>query len=330
VKRALALLLLAGCDPLVGGECLPGWQPGDGACVRAGDAAPIEVGDGGHGGSGGAAEGGRPVVGGDGGGAGAGGPLGCEEPLQDCGGECVDLASDFDNCGACGVHCPTELCVEGACAGDPVGHVVVIGMSYADSSPSSERVLGNAVFRSLHRHLRILAWKEHTTIAGPVEAVIAREAAARSREYQMADADAGALGEALAAGAWDVVLLHDQPAIDAAGMAQLGAALAPHLTAFTEAGGTVVAVAGPTSRACDFFAAAGLLGCAALAEVSSAVHAAAPNDVVGNAVLAPFVASDATARLLGVPAPSPSLTWVFTADHGQPVVVHALFGPGAP
>jgi hypothetical protein len=43
---------------------------------------------------------------------------GCEEGLTDCGGTCVDLETDPDNCGGCGVECNEaggESCVDGTC-----------------------------------------------------------------------------------------------------------------------------------------------------------------------------------------------------------------------
>jgi hypothetical protein len=41
----------------------------------------------------------------------------CREGALECGGVCVDPASDPDNCGGCGVVCD-GACVEGVCAGD--------------------------------------------------------------------------------------------------------------------------------------------------------------------------------------------------------------------
>lgn len=55
----------------------------------------------------------------------AGGLLSCAEaepcarPLQECGGQCVDVASDPRHCGACGASCGGLTCVAGRCAADP-------------------------------------------------------------------------------------------------------------------------------------------------------------------------------------------------------------------
>lgn len=54
-------------------------------------------------------------------------PVGCPSPLVDCGGVCVDLASDEDNCGTCDNTCdPGQTCGSGDCGGEvscPPGYV---------------------------------------------------------------------------------------------------------------------------------------------------------------------------------------------------------------
>jgi hypothetical protein len=46
-------------------------------------------------------------------------PQPCPQPLHECNGQCIDLASDRNDCGACGVICsPTQVCVSGGCTAD--------------------------------------------------------------------------------------------------------------------------------------------------------------------------------------------------------------------
>lgn len=50
----------------------------------------------------------------------AAGPLGCDAvvcdpPLVNCGGSCVDLNNDPQNCGSCGFPCPSGICIGGVC-----------------------------------------------------------------------------------------------------------------------------------------------------------------------------------------------------------------------
>lgn len=43
----------------------------------------------------------------------------CARPLQECDGQCVDVASDPRHCGACGAACGGLACAGGRCAADP-------------------------------------------------------------------------------------------------------------------------------------------------------------------------------------------------------------------
>jgi len=44
----------------------------------------------------------------------------CPSPLEECGGQCVDVQSDRRNCGGCGIACrPGEVCIGSGCTADP-------------------------------------------------------------------------------------------------------------------------------------------------------------------------------------------------------------------
>ncbi len=43
------------------------------------------------------------------------GPLQCAEPLVNCNEECVDLTSDYENCGGCANICTSGVCLGGTC-----------------------------------------------------------------------------------------------------------------------------------------------------------------------------------------------------------------------
>lgn len=59
----------------------------------------------------------------------------CREGLTTCGGRCVDLSTDADNCGACGHACAAGVqCISGACGGATEGGAD--GGSDADAAPT--------------------------------------------------------------------------------------------------------------------------------------------------------------------------------------------------
>ena len=43
------------------------------------------------------------------------GPLQCAEPMTNCNDECVDLTSDYENCGSCSHICTSSVCLAGTC-----------------------------------------------------------------------------------------------------------------------------------------------------------------------------------------------------------------------
>ena len=316
-----SIAALVGCDPLVGGECAEGWVVDGDRCVPddAHEGSQAGGGQGGddinlNGGAGGSSSGS--------GGSGAGGNPGCLQPDVSCGGICVDLSQDISNCGACGVHCATELCVAGECVGDPVGHTVVIGMSFAQSNAASRKILGNAVFRTLHMPLRILAVRQGGAVASDsVAAVISSEATARGRIYSTTTVEPSGLIQQLAGSSHDVVLIEDLAAAGPAALAELGVTHAQALADFRLAGGTVVALA--TGDACAYLDAAGVMPCEDTVEVTGkTVHNLVATDTVGNGVPSPFLAKTRTVSFDTPLEPGPSVAWVFADAGGEPVVVH--------
>lgn len=318
-----------GCDALVGGVCAAGYVRDGSDCVFAAATIPAD---------GGGGQAGAPSVGGAGGddphpigGAGGGDPPTCPPALDLCDGVCVDLASDPSHCGECGSVCSTGLCVEGACEDDPTGHAVIIGMSYAESTAASRRLLGNALFLPLSEPLRFLDYRQYAEppTAAAVDVAVDEQATLRNRTYQRLKVEnLPQLASEMATGSYDAVLIHDQPHATENAMTTAGAYLAPVLASFAEQGGVIVVLASHAGPAMpSFLSASDLLATFGVTALDgSLLTNAAPTDAIGIGVASPFFASThATGFLLDEPT-GPTLVPVVTG-YGLPVVLHRAILP---
>jgi hypothetical protein len=218
--------------------------------------------------------------------------------------------------------------VDGACVGEPVGHTVAIGASYQQSTPSARRILGNAVFRTLHRPLRIAELRGLAPAWSSSEAdeAIASEAALRGRSYSLTPLGAGQLAAQLEAGIYDVLVIHDQAGSDDSELAELGQQIAGSLESYRAGGGTVVSLATHRGKAnsCNFLATAGVLDCVSIAPTNQLVDNVLPTDTIGNGVIGPFVPKPATSVFeLG---DALGFVTVFSSE-GAPVVLHQAWSP---
>lgn len=348
-----ATLCVAGCESLVGGECLPGFAVQGTACVpiadgsasTGSDASSAQGGssgssDGGAGaGSSGTASGGAGAAGSASGGSGtmSGGPAGtggqgggCVPPLVSCPPDCVDLQTDYLNCGACGNYCPTEVCVDGECTGSPVGHLIVVGMDFTAVNTPMSDILGNAVFLPPDDPVRILDYREHAepNAASQVELLVGLEAIARGRTFGVQiEPNGAALGGTLSSGVFDVLLVHHQANAPAAAMSGLGLSASAAINDFASGGGTIVVLASNqgTSSMSSFLSNSGILAATGFGTITgSQVKNAVPNDVIGIGVSSPFLAKSNTVTITTSESPGPEVTYVCTENTpgGGPVVIH--------
>jgi hypothetical protein len=318
---ALALLAAAGClDPLVGAECAPelDWCDGAcrdlstdrnncGACGAVCDGACID---------GWCADGGDDVTPGAGGASVGGAALVCDPDQQACAGQCVDPMTNPQHCGGCGVVCASGLCQDGSCLDLRAGHLVVIGHDLTTLNPAIERIVGNAVFTSPRRQVRVAVYEGSAAAVAIARAdsVIAREADRRGRAWRRdrltaADQLAGA----------DVLLIHAQRAGTDASLRALGAAWRPAIDQFVAAGGVLIVLDGPAAHGGTHQILAG----AELADI------AGRNDVTAPTVA---IAAPTDALASGVPlvyAAAASTVWFDTdtddmvvGDGTRPVVLH--------
>lgn len=347
-QRALyaAVLSLVGCNfQLVGGECLDGYALEDGRClavvedggagggIAAGGDTNVGGSDGGFGAEAGGGE--APAGGGPSAGApqgGAGGGLSCD-PLTACGGECVDIDSDPQNCGACGHACQTGLCGGGQCQGSSAGHVAAIGIDYqgVNAGSSAARLLGNAVFLHAHEPVRVALYTQNASndVRDQVAALVGAEAAARGRSAMITNMlDASLLGESAQDLETDVVIVLPQPYAEPGEMVGVANTWALPLDDFTGAGGVLIVLAkGPGAE--ELLTASQWFGPLVLsAEPMQSLEISSWLDALSVGVLSPFALSHATTSL----TPSAPLdAWtqiVVSTQVGAPVILHRVVAPG--
>jgi hypothetical protein len=343
--------LAAGCaDALVGGQCADGFAEREGACVSnivdqsTGSGSASGGAGGGSGGSGGASSssgtGGGPSptsassgvgAGNSGSGASGGGPT-CEPGETACGELCTNTQVDSNNCGACGIACPTEVCVDGFCQGATAGHNVVLGMGFesvAKGSPASI-LLGNAVFLSANEPVRVLEYKQLASTGSPskVKTLLQNEAKSRMRTLKFANETSwGELDQMLHISTYDVLFVHNQDLAPPGDLAEIGAGLNGAIGGFLAEGGVVVtlATATGTNEMDEFLTASGLLDTTALSGVAGqSLFNEGFLDALGQNVLSPFLAKASSARIETTEVPGPDTSFVILTGDDVPVAVHKV------
>lgn len=291
---------LFGCQTaLVGGECLEGWVQVDDRCELEGEGGSGEC---------------------------------TEEAATECSGDCVDLQSDPDNCGECGVRCESGICDAGVCQGLTAGHVVVMGVTLDDAGPRSAaaRLLGNALFLHSLSDLRVAVYTEHAD-PGSLEhfgQIAADEAQQRGRAVESRSVASAAELAAIASGSEaDVIVIPRQYASgsNAAGFRELGASLAGPLDDFIHRQGIIITLALDTNTA------ALVAGTTLVGSISSrkptetTLEVVSWHDALSVGMVSPFQAT-ATAAFTVDTSMNDVRTVVTTSD-GLPVVLHRAVAP---
>ncbi|MFP6687458.1 MAG: hypothetical protein VB934_22255 [Polyangiaceae bacterium] len=323
----------SGCDALVGGQCRDGLVAQEGLCVvdATGGTAGAGAGGkavGGKGGYGGQGAGGAAT---NGGGAMMGvGGSNCQPPMTACPDGCVDLLTDIGNCGECDNYCLSEICVAGTCVGQTVGHVVAIGMNYAQVSQPMRTLLGNAVFLVPQNPVRIIEWYEHADGAAVanIDVVLAEQAALRGRTMKRSSYNQSELADKLLSTPQHVLLIYDQSSAGVGALQTWGAGMKDAIHQFSAAGGAVVVLASTagTAEMGKWLLSSELLTVNSLSAITGdQVANDAPGHAVGLSVLAPFLAKPVTVSFdVTVDPQQPFATVLSRKSNGAPVVVHRV------
>jgi hypothetical protein len=263
----------------------------------------------------------------------------CDEGLVLCHGECVDLSIDDPfNCGACGIICPTRLCVNHKCVGASPGHMVSMCSNFAGVTRdvTQARLLDNALFGlSLRNPLRVLTYAVYATpsVTNHVNNLIGALATARGRSVQFTPVSlSGDVVDTLNVLNYDAFLVYDQATAPAGALTTFGTAINATLDLFARGGGIVVALDGGvgTAHMGEFLTSAGLLNVSGEIVANGAQATTdAPGDAVGINVDSPFVTQKDSCTFTTADAPDSTRVFVTSAprdDAGAraPVVVHRV------
>ncbi len=266
----------------------------------------------------------------------------CEAPLEECGDQCVELASDAANCGQCFKRCASGICQSGTCVGAVPGNLVLMCLNYRQTvqGRSQQALLGNAVFLPTGNPVRVLAYTQYTSdrLIGQVTRTLDWAASDRARTYDWATVtDPQTLSSTLSIFDHDVLLVPDQDAApDATTLSDLGSVMAGTLDGFARAGGTIVVLSGVTGAMTGFFTSGGLLDTSAQSDVTgSQIYNRSPGNVIGVGVVSPFRALQDTCVFETTVTEDGSTFFVVTDTDpasslglGRPVVVHRVVSGG--
>lgn len=250
----------------------------------------------------------------------------CQADETACGSACVELDSDPDNCGGCGMVCDTGLCEDGACRAEAVGHLVLIGHDYARSRRAQARLVANAVMIA-QGELAVATYAQDAdpTCVANAETAVAQAAGRAGRTVAFSRIeDTERAGDVLAGA--NVLLVHAQAAATHEALTALGQQWRDLLATFLGRGGVMVVLDAPATSELGgtwrVVAAAELVAITGATDVTGqTVDLVDPGDAVALGMGARYRAEQHSVSFTA-PDASPVV-----AAGGDPVVLHEVFLP---
>lgn len=249
----------------------------------------------------------------------------CEAPLSLCGEFCVNHQTDPDYCGNCFTTCSSGVCVDGACAAETAGHVVLIGHDYRIRRVGQNRFAGNSVFIPAGSNVDVLTFEGEAIGAAVVgvNQAINQVAGERGRTWTQT-AVATPAEVPLELGSVDVFVVYAQSGATNEELRMWGTDWATSLGSFLRRGGVVVVFDGGGSNdgTYQILDAAGLLAVSSRTSINNAtVDVSAPADVVANGAPLTYRAEVESVRFDTVDGTT------VVSDGTGPVIVHSVVLP---
>jgi hypothetical protein len=220
----------------------------------------------------------------------------------------LDLATDPDNCGACGHVCASGICELGHCVGELSGHIVAIGHDYQDHHSAMRRVLGNAISLAAPHDVGIARMRGTATSPSHngTTTAITQSMAQLGRPWHQVT-----LSTALA----DVDVLVVEAQIGDAGEAHTtGAVWATAIDQLLQRGGVVIVLEGAGGVSHELAAGASLFVTTPTDATGQHAIVTDASDSVAEQVLSPYLAETTSVVFAGMTGPIATLS--------GPVVVH--------
>jgi hypothetical protein len=260
------------------------------------------------------------------------GPL-CSPPLVACGGRCIDVDIDPENCGVCGKFCVSFLCGGGVCQGTNPGQVVAIGHDYStiNQATSQARVLVNAVFIPRSNPLRILSYERDANplAVQNVKSIITNNASGRQLVFTVSNSETD-LAAANLSTRFDTIVIYDQENRSPANLAADATSWRTSLGTFLSRGGVIVVLDGAAGMGGmpRLLTDANLLNTPSHSPLLALarVTVVAPLDVMASQVVSPYAAFAKSVALNTLEPSVGNVTWVVRSANGvgNPVVIHKV------